>query len=59
MKKNIYKFVNINLLIINLKIIFKVFLNLIKLYKTRNFLIYKSIKFVIIDKNKNLIFTVF
>lgn len=47
------------LIIIHLEIMVKKFLNLLNLFENIIFYIYKAIKVVIIDKNKNFIFIAF
>ena len=58
-KQSIYSSVVFFLIIINLKIIIKEFLDLIDLIKAQTFHIYKLTKFVIVYKNKKLVFVVF
>lgn len=59
LRKNIYSFFNLVLIIVNLKIILKEFLSSITLFKTPIFYIYKITNFVIIYKEKTFLFTIF
>lgn len=59
LRKNIYSFFNLVLIIVNLKIILKEFLSSITLFKTPIFYIYKITNFVIIYKEKIFLFTIF
>lgn len=59
LKKDIQNLTNFILVIVNIKIILKQFLELFDLIKALNFYIYKLLYIVIIYINKNLIFAIF